>query len=110
VWSAFAAKKLLNPFTPSADNPYDNPNFNITWVDTVCAVVYPDPANRAEYRLENFETSEAATAAGGFVTHQHPCGFCSTAQDLSVYMRVSDLTNPVRKCGIKAFFSQNWAR
>jgi hypothetical protein len=109
VWTAFAEKTLLNPLPPSTNDPYDIPNFNTTWVDHVCAVVYPDPANRTAYRLENFESKEEAVAAGAFVTHLHPCGYCSTLKDLSVYMKYPDLTNPVRNCALKSFISMDWA-
>lgn len=108
VWSSFASKSLLNPFPALVDDPYKNPNFNTTWPDTVCAIVYPNPQDRTAYRLENFESPEEAAKAGGFVTHLHPCGYCSTAQDLSVYMRYPDLTDPVRICGVKATISESW--
>ena len=109
VWEAFAAKTLLNPLPPLKGDPYDDPNFNTTWPDSVCAVVYPDPTNRTTYRLETYETAEAAQADGAFVTHEHPCGYCSSTKDLAVYMKYQDLTNPVRNCGLKGFFSESWA-
>jgi hypothetical protein len=103
VWEAFAAKVLVNPFpVPSAD-PYDDPNFNTTWADSVCAVSYLDSA-RKTYELVDFPTRHAAESNGSFVTHLHPCGLCSTLLDLSIYMRYRDLTNPVRKCALKSFF------
>ena len=38
------------------------------------------------------------------MTHQGVCGKCSTTRDLYVYL-TTDLTRPVRKCGIKHFAS-----
>jgi hypothetical protein len=42
----------------------------------------------------------SAQADGAHVTHQGPCGTCSTLQDLAVYLRKPDLTEPVRLCGM----------
>lgn len=110
VWEAFAAKTLLNPFARppmgNASNPYAANATNTTWPDTVCAVSYPDPKNRSHYYLRNFESRAAAEAAGAFVTHQHPCSYCSTTQDLAVYMKFQDLTLRGKFCGFVGFLSQ----
>ncbi len=52
------------------------------------------------YRLEDYPSEAAATAAGAKVTHFGHCGVCSTLENLAVYMRVNDLTAPVRACGM----------
>lgn len=109
VVEAFFSKTLLNPQTPLLLNPYNISGFNTTNPDTVCAVQYPDPTNRSTYYLRNFSSPTAAEAAGAFVTHLHPCGLCSTTQDLAIYMNYSDLTNPVRDCAIKSLISDQWA-
>jgi len=90
-------------------NPYNIPNFNTTWPDSVCAVLYPDNTNRSTYYLHTYPTKQGAEAAGAFVTHLHPCGYCSTTIDLSVYMQYPDLTDPVRDCGLKGLISEKWA-
>ena len=108
VWKAFRAKTLLNPPPPLTYNPYDNVT-NTTWPDSVCAVKYPDPSNRSTYMLHTYASRAAAEADGAFVTHEHPCGYCSTTKDLSVYMEFGDLTNPVRDCALIGFASQQLA-
>ena len=109
VWEAFAAKTLLNPYVlpPFEWNPYTaEPPINTSWPDTVCAVQYPNPSNRSTYVLKNFTSRAAAEAVPGtFVTHLHPCGFCSTTEDLSTYMRLMDLTTESRRCGMEGLLS-----
>ena len=69
------------------------------WTSVVCAVV---PEETRTYRLRDFDSAEAATAAGAIPTHTGTCGLCSTLTDLAVYMRHSDLTEPVRACGLES--------
>lgn len=109
VWTAFAAKTLLNPLPPLEDNPYNDASFNTTWVDSVCAVLYPNDDNRTAYYLKTFSTPAEAELAGAFVTHLHPCGYCSTTKDLSIYMQYPDLTTPVRDCALDSFINETWA-
>eukprot|EP00164_Ancoracysta_twista_P010752 GFYU01016339.1.p1 GENE.GFYU01016339.1~~GFYU01016339.1.p1 ORF type:complete len:250 (-),score=37.89 GFYU01016339.1:401-1150(-) len=109
VVDAFTSKVLLNPSNISTTNPYSDPNYNTSNPDTICAVQYPNINNRSTYYLRNFTSPAAAEAAGAFVTHLHPCGLCSTTQDLAIYMNYSDLTNPVRDCAIKSIISDQWA-
>ena len=109
VWHAFAIKTLLNPLPPLTSNPYKDPTFNTTWPDSVCAVLYPNISDRSTYLLHTYPTKAAAEAAGAFVTHLHPCGYCSTTKDLSVYMQYPDLTNPVRDCALRALINDTWA-
>jgi hypothetical protein len=79
--------------TPPAD---DGP-------DVVCAVLPVGPAGTVPrtYRLVTYDSAAAATSAGARPTHFGHCGVCSTLENLAVYMRVNDLTAPVRACGIK---------
>lgn len=107
VYLAFRNKTLLNPSPslPSSIDWYNIPNFNTTWPPTVCAVWYPDEKDRSKYFLRNFSTAAEATAAGAFVTHEHPCGYCSTTQDLSIYMQYLDLTDIGRECALLGIVS-----
>lgn len=109
VYNAFFNKTLLNPLPPLTSDPYNDPTFNTTWVNTVCAVRYPSPENRSFYYLENYENPAAAQAAGAYVTHLHPCGQCSTTRDLAVYMKYPDLTEPVRICALESLLNNTWA-
>lgn len=43
------------------------------------------------------------------MTHQGVCGKCSTTKDLYVYL-TTDLTRPVRACGVRYFYSLNKLR
>jgi hypothetical protein len=79
--------------TPPAD---DGP-------DVVCGALPvggPGPPPHT-YRLVTYDSAAAAVAAGARPTHFGHCGVCSTLENLAVYMRVNDLTAPVRACGIK---------
>jgi hypothetical protein len=70
--------------------------------DVVCAVLPVGVAGIGPrtYRLQAYDSAAAATAAGARPTHYGHCGVCSTLENLAVYMRVNDLTAPVRACGI----------
>ncbi len=54
--------------------------------------------------MRTFDDMESALREGFIVTHQGICGKCSTTKDLYVYL-TTDLTRPVRKCGLKYFYS-----
>jgi hypothetical protein len=91
---------LLNPPDHLTSNPYmaavpPEPN-----PDEVCAVM-TDGSGAGDYSLQSFASIAEAEGAGGQVTHSGACGLCSSLADLAVYMRVSDLTTPVRACGLK---------
>ena len=66
---------------------------------TVCGVRFE--ADRIHYRTETFESAAEADRAGSHVTHTGGCGACSTLQDLAVYLERTDLTAPVRRCGMQ---------
>ena len=40
-------------------------------------------------------------------SHLYQCGACSNLQDLHTYLTVTDLTNPVRSCGIQDIFGSD---
>ncbi len=71
--------------------------------EQVCALKFTDSA-KTQYRLQTYSDASSARAGGAYVTHQGPCGTCSTLQDLAVYLRKPDLTTPVRRCGILSAF------
>ena len=58
-------------------------------------------AGSQRYSLKTFSSAQEALAAGAHITHTSACGVCSTLADLSVYMRILDLTEPVRACGLE---------
>lgn len=53
-----------------------------------------------EYTLETYESWAAAEADGARVTHKDNCGFCSTMENLAVYMEKPELTVLVRECAM----------
>eukprot|EP01138_Halocafeteria_seosinensis_P001993 gb/GECG01002041.1/.p1 GENE.gb/GECG01002041.1/~~gb/GECG01002041.1/.p1 ORF type:complete len:274 (+),score=15.30 gb/GECG01002041.1/:1-822(+) len=111
VVEAFWNKILLNPMPPLEKDPYQIPNFNTTWNDSVCAVKYAQDKvtgkeDRHRYYLYTYRNPQDAVNDNAYVTHLHPCGYCSTTKDLAIYMNYTDLTNPVRICGALATFSQ----
>ena len=96
---ALTARTLLDPPAELRDDPYARTPQPAPQPDKVCAVV-PVPEGAGGYRLDTFNSAEAAHQAGARVTHSGACGLCSSLQDLSVYIARGDLTDPVRRCGI----------
>uniref|UniRef100_A0A0D3I8L8 Uncharacterized protein n=2 Tax=Emiliania huxleyi TaxID=2903 RepID=A0A0D3I8L8_EMIH1 len=58
--------------------------------------------SRDVYLLRSLTAAEAATVPGARRTHKSACGVCSTLEDLEVYKNTTDLTTPVRNCGLKS--------
>ena len=92
---AWLAWELEAPLPALNGDPYAGPD-PPPRTDEVCVAVF-DTTN-GTYRLETRDE-----AGDGFVTHGGACGRCSTLQDLVTYMRIPDLTDPVRECGILGF-------
>lgn len=90
--------KLENPPDELLSDPYLLGEPETRTGDEVCAVM-KDSMDKRRYRLESFESPEAAIASGGHITHTGPCGLCSSLADLAVYLGRPDLTDPVRACG-----------
>lgn len=67
----------------------------------VCAVLLAGP----QYELATYASRIDAETAGAVTTHTGACGACSSLQDLSVYLEVADLTDPVRRCGVRKITS-----
>jgi hypothetical protein len=90
-------------------NPYENSTCETTppqeYLDlgdtAVCAFVYEPGNNCSEYSMRSFPSEEAfkadPTSSSGVITHVGSCGLCSTAQDLSVYLR-EDFTTAGKYC------------
>ena len=89
----------LEPYPELIEDPYASPAPPEPGPDAVCAVVAEDTRS---YRLRDFDSADAAIAAGAMPTHTGTCGLCSTLADLAVYMRHPDLTEPVRACGLES--------
>jgi hypothetical protein len=94
--------QLVDPPAPLASDPYadaaappDDPP------GTVCAVLRQSGGPPTPYTLVTYPSEGAAAAAGAKVTHFGHCGLCSSLANLSVYMRVNDLTDAVRSCGLQ---------
>jgi hypothetical protein len=85
------------PEVPSVD-PYVDGGL-LPDADKVCAVTDLDSA-AGTYRLQTFDGPDDAAASGAEVTHGGACGLCSSLDDLAVYAGISDLTDPVRQCGV----------
>lgn len=110
--NGFAAQKLSNPFQPLTCNPYKDPTcgtsppqqfLNVS--TAVCAFVYSGKPC-ATYALTSFASAANAQLQGAHITHLEACGLCSTAQDLSVYMAIEDLTTPGKKCGVQGVLNE----
>lgn len=102
VWTPAALSELKVPILvepPAAlsEDPYLLPAPERA--DAVCAVLPQDSG----YALEDYASAEQAQAAGAIPTHGGACGLCSSLEDLAVYARYPDLTQPVRACGLEGF-------
>jgi hypothetical protein len=107
--AAFSAALIADwtlemPYPPLTMDPYASPAPPEDPPDTVCGVL-PGSAGDAgprSYLLVTYASEAAARAAGASPTHFGHCGVCSTLENLAVYMRVNDLTAPVRACGLNS--------
>jgi hypothetical protein len=95
-----AARQLLNPPELLESDPYQTPEQFAEEPNRVCAVII-EPSDPTTYRLQTFADEVAAEAAGAIVTHHGACGLCSSLANLVVYIRNTDLTEPVRDCSLK---------
>lgn len=55
------------------------------------------------YRLASFQDVDEMEQAGASLTHWGNCGACSTLENFAVYAATTDLTQPVRQCGLDNF-------
>ncbi len=93
---ALDALQLSTPLELLGGDPYATPEDFPLDDTSVCGVT----VSGGEYSLQTFGDEAAAEADGAQVTHDGACGLCSPLQDLAVYMREGDLTEPVRACGL----------
>jgi hypothetical protein len=91
-WRAWT---LVDPPVATLD-PYETLTPTAPGADAVCAV----HLDGGTYTLADYASTTDALAAGAQVTHYGTCGACSTLADLAVYAEVTDLTEPVRACGL----------
>ena len=80
-------------------NPYGYENL-VNDHQLVCAVKFLD-SKKIKYKLQTFESTSKALAAGHIPTHYNHCGACSTLKDLAIYMAKPDLTTVGRQCSKK---------
>jgi hypothetical protein len=107
----FAKKEVINTWPAFYSNPYQNQTEQsmmyikkiLSNTTIVCAIKYNN-TEKQNYYIKDFNSKEEAEASNFTVTHQGPCGACSTLRDLSLYMK-EGLTAPVRKCGFMGIFS-----
>ncbi len=108
---AFKEKILLNQYQDFKNDPYKNQttesyakiNEILQDRQMVCAIKYQD-ASKVTYTIKTFESAQKAQQEGHVITHQGPCGACSNANDLAVYLS-TDLTAPARR-----FENQNFLK
>lgn len=84
----------LNPQRPLVQDPYET-LLSPSQSDEVCEISIDTIAGTYELKTRpRLDTSPQT------ITHTGPCGACSSLQDLHVYAANTDLTEPVRQCGI----------
>ena len=100
---------LATPYADLAADPYQGPAPQPEPPETVCAVLPQGDAGKKPmpYTLVTYPSEDAARAAGAKVTHFGGCGVCSPFADLVVYLKNSDLTAPVRDCGLQTVGSSD---
>ena len=84
------------PAVPTEDPYITSPDLQPN-DSAVCAF---HKTGKRSYRLETHASVTAAQEAGGIVTHGGACGLCSSLEELAAYAGTSDLTEPVRTCGL----------
>ena len=97
--SMLRSRTLEDPPAVLTTDPYTEPAPDPSDEGSVCAVI--PTASVDGYRLQTFSSTAAARAAGGTPTHMGACGLCSSLHDLAAYMANTDLTAPVRTCGLE---------
>jgi len=91
---------LAEPLPELTADPYLTPPPPEDPPDAVCAVLPGAPATPRSYQLVTYASAAEARAAGASPTHFGHCGLCSTLANLAVFIQNSDLTAPVRTCGV----------
>lgn len=95
---------LQTPYPPLTADPYASPAPPADPPGAVCGVLplsAPEGGPRP-YVLVSYASAADAADAGAIPTNFGHCGVCSTLENLAVYMRVNDLTAPVRACGLNS--------
>lgn len=109
----FSKKQEINIYPKFKNDPYEVKD-EITLKslknilndsNMVCAIKYETP-EKQKYMIKNFSSKKEAEENSFIVTHQGPCGACSTLKDLSIYLK-EGLTAPVRRCSILGVISEN---
>ena len=86
-----------NPIPPPNSDPYQSQDsLGVQTEDVVCVLERNDQLQ--EYTVQSQVLSEAIPEQ---ITHLGACGACSSLQDLLVYASRTDLTEPVRTCGLQ---------
>ncbi len=95
---------LQTPYPPLTTDPYSLPAPPVDPPDAVCGVLPLSAGDSGPrpYALVSYASATEAYTAGAIPTNFGHCGLCSTLVNLAVYMRVNDLTAPVRACGFNS--------
>ncbi len=95
---------LVDEMQVPDEDPYVDESFQLPPRDGYCGVVIEDFGDRT-YSLQTFATADELEEAGARLTHQEACGLCSTLEDLATYIEHTELTEPVRECGMQGVFN-----
>lgn len=82
--------------------------------DAVCGIQYDTSQIRnnqcfRSYSTQSFANKQTCEDAGYTVTHQMPCGTCSSVKDLAVYMTTPDLQSSGIQCGFLSLTNETAA-
>mmetsp|Transcript_37573 Transcript_37573/g.77148 ORF Transcript_37573/g.77148 Transcript_37573/m.77148 type:complete len:349 (-) Transcript_37573:80-1126(-) len=94
-------------------DPYDSyPYPADVSIDTTknCYVEISSSMSRGYYNLKSWTPAQASGRNSTrnvvvYLTHEGPCGACSSLHDLAAYMKHIDMQTPSKRCGIAFFWS-----
>ena len=101
--ASFEAATLLDGPQPLTEDPYSTTPDAAPDETAFCSILRAESGSTS-YRLLATGSEAQATEAGASITHKGACGLCSSLQNLAVYLRNPDLTDPVRECGLQGMF------
>jgi len=100
---SFEAATLIDGPEPLTEDPYSATPDDASDEAAFCSIQRAEPGSTS-YRLLTTSSEAKATEVGASISHKGACGLCSSLQNLAVYLRNPDLTDPVRECGLQGMF------
>ena len=97
-------KELVNPPDLLKKNPFDKKKIKKYKQLGICAII---PINSTKYKLQSF-SSKKQLPKHAIITHYGKCGTCSSTQDLAIYKKKRNLTDPIKRCALRGMLAKKW--